>query len=108
MDTVNEIWDNPAGPRVIPLENLRVELRDFHVHLVIIKDGESEFSAIAWNLPGAGSCGDTVQEAVNNAKDAVREVLESYKASGEAIPWGDRAGEQIPPDAEQKWVIVHA
>jgi predicted RNase H-like HicB family nuclease len=107
MDAVHEIWDNPTQARVIQLESLP-ETKGFRVHLVIIKDGENEFSAIAWNLPGAGSCGATVEEAVDNAIEAVKEVLESYEAAGAGIPWKDRSGERIPFGAEQKWIIVHA
>jgi len=77
------------------------------IHLLIIQDDDSGYSAIALNLPGSGSCGDTEEEAIENAKEAVRGVLEEYRESGEAIPWKDTRDVEIPPSAKQLWVIVN-
>ena len=78
------------------------------VHLLISKDEEGGFSAVALNLPGAGSCGETEVEAVSNAKEAIRGVLESYKASGGTVPWKDTSSEEIPAGTKQKWIILDA
>ena len=78
----------------------------YRIHLLItVEEGEG-FSAIALNLPGAGSCGDTEKEAVENAKEAVSGVLEAYQESGDAIPWKDTSGVEIPAEAKQRWIIL--
>ena len=73
-----------------------------------MKDDAESYSAIALNLPGAGSCGSTADEAVANAKEAVRAVLEEYKASNEEIPWRNSTGDDIPTGANHQWVLVDA
>ena len=78
----------------------------YRIHLLITCDEGGGYSAVAMNLPGAGSCGDTTEEAVENAKEAVRGILESYEEDGEEIPWKDTASERIPPTAAQKWIVV--
>lgn len=60
------------------------------------------------NLPGAGSCGATEEEAIENAKEAVSGVIESYLEAGEEIPWKDSSSESIPAGATHKWIIVNA
>ena len=84
------------------------EPKAFKVHVRITKDEDGTYSAIALNLPGAGSCGDTEEEAMQNFLEAVRGVLESYGASGQEIPWKEAVGQDIPSGAIQKWILVHA
>lgn len=84
------------------------ESKAYRIHLLITKDEEGTYSVVALNLPGAGSCGDTEEEAVENAKEAIRGVLESYESSGKDIPWQDSSSAVIPFGAIQKWVIVNA
>lgn len=60
--------------------------------LGIIQEDDGGFSAIALNLPGAGSCGDTEAEAVENAREAISGVLETYEELGQGVPWRDVAG----------------
>jgi len=75
--------------------------------MVITQDEEGIFSAVALNLPGAGSCGDTLEEAVENSKEAIRGVLESYVANGEEIPWKDTSALPVLSGTEQKWISVN-
>jgi predicted RNase H-like HicB family nuclease len=77
-------------------------------HILLTKDDPDSFSAVVLNLPGAGSCGSTEEEAMENVKEAIRGVLEAYKASGQDIPWKDSAGADIPPGTKQKWIIQDA
>jgi len=76
------------------------------IHLLITKDDDGTYSAVALNLPGAASCGDTREEAEANAKEAIRAVLEAYKECGQGIPWKDSTNETIPFGAQHKWIIV--
>lgn len=79
----------------------------FRLHLLTIREEDGTYSTIALNLPGAGSCGDSKEESIANAKEAIKAVLESYQEAGDPIPWRDSTCETIP-DGEQKWFIVHA
>jgi predicted RNase H-like HicB family nuclease len=81
---------------------------EIRLHLLITRDDDSTFSAVVLNLPGAGSCGDTEVEAIENAIEATRGVLEVYEENGEAIPWKDTAADPIPAGAQQKWVVLDA
>jgi predicted RNase H-like HicB family nuclease len=56
----------------------------YRIVLQITKESDGRFSAVALNLPGAGSCGDTAAEAEANAKEAILAAIESY---GDYIPW---------------------
>ena len=76
-------------------------------HILITKDDTDSFSAVVLNLPGAGSCGSTEEEAMENVKEAIRGVLEAYKAAGQDIPWYDSSAADIPPGAMQKWIILN-
>jgi predicted RNase H-like HicB family nuclease len=78
----------------------------FHVLLTKDKDDADSFSAVVLNLPGAGSCGSTEEEAMENVKEAIRGVLETYKASGRDIPWKVSLAADIPPEAKQRWIIL--
>src|SRR5688572_29923201 len=77
---------------------------NFRCHLAIIPDDDGTFSALALNLPGAGSCGDTEHEAIENAREAIAGVLESYIEDREAIPWA--ADYEIPAGAKTMWILV--
>jgi len=78
----------------------------YAIHLVIVEEEDGGYSAIALNLPGTGSCGDTKEEAIANAREAAKGVLESYKNSTETIPWKDSRFDETPGD--KIWITVHA
>jgi antitoxin HicB len=78
----------------------------YAIHLLIIPEEDGRYSAVALNLPGSGSCGDTKAEAIENAKEAVKGVLESYKGSGEPIPWKESRDDDTP--GEKEWITAHA
>lgn len=105
--TTEMAWKNDAFTQYIDASAWKV-CKEYRIHLLIVKDDDESYSAIALNLPGAGSFGITEEEAVANAKEAVRGVLEEYKSSGEEIPWRNSCGKDIPAGASHKWVIVDA
>lgn len=80
--------------------------KGYRLHILITRDDATSYSAVALNLPGAGSCGETEEEAVANAREAIAGVLEEYAARGEPIPWRDSSSIDIPKNAKQKWIIV--
>ena len=55
-------------------------------------DSGGGYTAIAVNLPGCASQGDTVDEALANLEEAFVLLLESYEDVGEPVPWFPTAG----------------
>lgn len=79
---------------------------DVRCHLAITRDDDGEFSAIVLNLPGTGSCGATIEEAIANVRDAVVETIATYVELGEEVPWETEY--RVPCDAMTKWILVNA
>jgi predicted RNase H-like HicB family nuclease len=92
------------------IENVHWEqINSYRWSILLIKDEEEDsYSAIVLNLPGIGSCGGTEAEAMRNVQEAIRGALESYKASGQEIPWKDAAGAEIPRGAKLKQITLNA
>jgi predicted RNase H-like HicB family nuclease len=82
--------------------------KNYGIDLLITQDEYGTFSAVALNLPGAGSCGPTAEVATERAIEAIQGVLESYLEDGDEIPWEDSAQALIPFGAVQKRIFVHA
>jgi predicted RNase H-like HicB family nuclease len=78
----------------------------YRCHLAIVREDDGTFSVIVLNLPGAGSCGDTEQEAIVNTREAVSGIIHSYRDSGVDIPWACATTYTIPDGAKQKWILV--
>ena len=106
MASVHDIYVNDSKRSTANPESWQEPKETYAVHLLLVPEEDGRFSAIALNLPGTGSCGDTKEEAIENAKEAVKGVLESYTASGESIPWKDSRSDKTP--GEKKWINVHA
>ena len=82
--------------------------KSYRCHLALVRESDGEHSAIVLNLPGAGSCGATEEEAVANVREAVLGVIRSYLEDGMDIPWQDSDPTDIPEGARQKWILVDA
>ena len=82
------------------------EPRQFRCHIAVLREADGSFSAIVLNLPGAGSCGDSEEEAVDNACEAVRGAVESYEEAGERIPWITEYS--VPEGAKLRRFLVDA
>lgn len=79
----------------------------YRCHVWLAPEEDGQISAIVLNLPGAGSCGDTEEAALENVKEAVRGIIESYEKDGEKIPWKDSDLTEVPEDARLVWVLVN-
>ena len=106
MPSVHDIYISDSTRSSARPESWQEPEETYAIHLSIVPEEDGRYSAIALNLPGAGSCGDTKAEAIANAKEAVKGVLESYQESGESIPWKDSRSDKSP--GEKKWITVHA
>ncbi|MCK4850166.1 MAG: type II toxin-antitoxin system HicB family antitoxin [Phycisphaerae bacterium] len=54
--------------------------------IVIEKANDGSYSAYVPDLPGCVSCGDTLEEAKELIKEAVRLHIDSLRRHGEAVP----------------------
>ena len=79
----------------------------YRCHICLTRDEDGIISAVVLNLPGCGSCGDDMDEAMQNVQEAVKGVIESHLAAGESIPWVDSMMVDIPKDATLKWIVVN-
>src|SRR5688500_212714 len=104
MNIIEYDFDSHVERRDIEAWNEQTE-KTYRIQLLIVEDDSGNYSAIAMNLPGAGSCGDTKEEAVSNAREAIQGVLESYKDANESIPWREVTAEMIG-DGEIKVIFV--
>lgn len=80
--------------------------RQFRCFMAVIREAEGEFSVLVLNLPGAVGSGDTEEDAVSSACDAVRLVAEDYEENGDAIPWS--ADFEVPEGVKLRKVLVDA
>ena len=81
----------------------------YHCDICFIREDDGSYSAVVMNLPGAGSCGATIEEAERNAKEAVQGVIESHNALGENIPWENSVSCDTPEGSvARKWILVDA
>ena len=62
-------------------------------HVVLEPDPEGGYVAVVPAFPGCYSQGDTVDEALANAREAIQLTIEDMRARGETIP--DPAGELV-------------
>jgi len=79
----------------------------YRCHIGLITEDDGTWSALVLNLPGAGSCGTTKEEALTNLQEAVLATIESYAMAGEEIPWDGCPAEDVPSGAESLWITVH-
>ena len=81
--------------------------RSYRCHVAILRDEDGGFSVVVLNLPGIGSCGDSKEEALSNAREAIEAAIQSWIEDGIDFPWVDQTKYEIPEGAEQKWILVN-
>jgi len=87
-----------------------VQANAIRCHVVITKDDEDLYSAIALNLPGVGSCGTSEEEAIANAKEAIRAAVAWYLEREGTVPWlspGEYEAD-IPDGCRLVWILADA
>ena len=73
----------------------------------VCPEPEGGFSAIVPSLPGVVSQGETVDETLENVKEAFRGAVAEYAESKDDIPWRQGMECQKPHDAIEKWILVN-
>jgi len=79
----------------------------YRCDLALVKEDDGTYTAHVLNLPGADTCGDTESEAIDNAKESVAALVDSYTSAGKQVPWTDPARSGIPEGAQRKQVLVN-
>ena len=83
-------------------------LKDQLVHelrIALIPEKEGGFSAIARDLPGIASQGDTIEKAIENVREACAGALDHVRTNSVNIPWAIGHFE-APNHAKERWVLV--
>ena len=70
-----------------------------------VREEGGEFVSYCLNLPGAASCGDSLDKAVENLREAVAGCIGSYLDGGKQIPWTEPSGSKDEYDFAQ-WIDV--
>ncbi|MBN1393938.1 MAG: type II toxin-antitoxin system HicB family antitoxin [Pirellulales bacterium] len=86
----------------------RLRRKAYRCHVSLVHEEDDSLSAIVLNLPGAGSCGNTEEEVLENLREAVLGVIESHIEAGEDIPWLGLDEYEVPEGTNTKWIIVNA
>lgn len=74
--------------------------------IAVIPEADGGYSAIVLNLPGVGSCGDTEDEALANAREAISAAVASFHEDKVEIPWVKTY--EVPAGARTEWILVNA
>lgn len=72
----------------------------------VCPEPEGGFSAVVPSLPGVVTQGETLEETLENVKEAFRGVAAEYAESQENIPWRHDTARQKPQGAIEKWILV--
>ena len=73
--------------------------------LAAARKEDGTFVSYCLNLTGAVSCGDSLQEAVENLREAVAGCISSYLEAGKEIPWTEAPGSKDEYDFAE-WIDV--
>jgi predicted RNase H-like HicB family nuclease len=77
--------------------------------IAIHKDPGSSFGVTVPNLPGAFTAGDTLEEAIENAKEVIFFHIESILEAGGKVTIESTSRETLEADPDYqgaKWVVV--
>jgi len=64
-------------------------MADVHYAVVVHPDEDGGYWTEVPGLPGTGSQGETVEEAIANTREAIMLMLEYLRGRGDAVPAGD-------------------
>jgi predicted RNase H-like HicB family nuclease len=72
---------------------------------VLLCPEDGGYVAYALRLPGVATQGDTLEEAVENIKDALQAALQEYLNSSAVIPWRDNPLEHTKGCVERRVLV---
>ena len=77
----------------------------FECHVLLCPEVEGGYSAHALRLPGVATQGDTIDEALENIKEAFRGAISVYREANEQIPWEGITIDR-PAGSLERWILV--
>jgi antitoxin HicB len=66
------------------------QMKVLSYRILLRQEPEGRYTVVVPSLPGCVTYGDTVEEAIEMAKEAIGLYIESLKAHGEEIPTEER------------------
>lgn len=100
-------WVPEADQKAIEWKDLS-ESGSTYTCAVRIAQEAGVFSVYAPRLPGTASQGATLEEAIENIKEALLGVIQIHEESGNPIPWLPPARDPIQQGEIERWITVHA
>lgn len=88
---------------VTPWESLGNNV--FECRVLLCPEDEGGYSAHALRLPGVVSQGDTVDEAIDNIREAFRGAVCVYRETEQQIPWEPITVDR-PAGSLERWILV--
>ncbi len=88
-------WELPVEGRAV-----------YQCRILICPEEDGGFSAVALKFPGVITQGDTLEETLENARDAFRETIQYYKEIGEPVPFKDVEVDR-GPGCFERWIVVN-
>jgi antitoxin HicB len=73
----------------------------------VCPEPEGGYSALVPSLPGVATQGETIEETLENVREAFRGVFAEYTGSNEDIPWCHEIVRQKPQGTIEKWILVN-
>ncbi len=61
-------------------------MRELSYRIMLRKEPEGGYTVVVPSLPGCVTYGDTIEEAIEMAKEAIELYVESLKEHGEQVP----------------------
>lgn len=77
----------------------------FECHVLVCPEMEGGYSAHALRLPGVVSQGNTVDEALDNIREAFRGAVSVYRETEQQIPWEPITVDR-PAGSLERWILV--
>jgi predicted RNase H-like HicB family nuclease len=71
-------------------------MRVLNYRVLLRKEPEGGYTVLVPSLPGCVSFGETIEDAIDAAREAIDLYLESLKEHGEAIPTEEEAEQSLP------------
>lgn len=64
-------------------------MKTLNYRILLRKEPEGGYTVLVPSLPGCITCGDTIEEAIEMAKEAIELYIESLKEHNEEVPTED-------------------
>ena len=80
--------------------------RTYECRVLLCPEQDGGYSAHALRLPGIVTQGDTVEEALENIRDAFQSAIQTYLESGGTVPWQPSEVDR-PRGSMERWILVN-